>query len=98
MALSPELAAVKDAMDKSTGDGRDLELAVQLSEAYVQAHPELTAEMHDWSLEKIVEAMSVFSAAGFDEKYMQLEAYQLAKFPRQQIGGEYHVTARLPDL
>ena len=96
--MNSELEAIADAMDKSTGDGRDREHAVELSQAYVKAHPELTEEMHDWSLEQIVAAMSVFSAAGFREKYMTLEAYHLAKFPPQNIGGEYHVVAQMPDL
>lgn len=98
MALSSELEAIKDAMDKSSGDGRDRELAVELSTEYVQAHPELTAEMHDWDIPRIVAAVDVLRAAGFEEKQWQCEAYLLAKFPPQNIGGEYHVTAQLPEL
>jgi hypothetical protein len=96
--VNADLEAIKDAWDKNTGDGRDDEGTRALAVKYVKAHPELTEEMHDWTLERIVQAMSVFSAAGYDEKYWALEAYQLAKFPPQQIGGEYHVEAKLPDL
>lgn len=98
MALSPELEAIREAMDKSTGDGRDHSLAVELSTAYVKAHPELTEEMHDWDIPRIVEASSTLRAAGFENQHWAVEAYHLAKFPPQQIGGEYHAVARLPEL
>lgn len=98
MALSPELEAIRDAMNKETGDGRDRDLAVELSTAYVEAHPELTAEMHDWDISRVVESVSVFRAAGFEEKQWQLEAYLLAKFEPQSIGGVYQPELRMPLL
>lgn len=98
MALSAELAAIKDAMDKTTGDGRDHALAVRLSEAYIETHPELVAEMRGMSLPEIVTASATFSAAGFEEQHWQCEAYHLAKFEPQQIGGEYKAQIRLQDL
>ena len=96
--MDADLEAIKDAWDKSTGDGRDEEGARALCVAYVQAHPELTAEMHDWDIPQIVNAVSVLRAAGLTDKQWQVEAYHLAKFPPQSIGGEYHVEARLPEL
>jgi hypothetical protein len=96
--MDADLEAIKDAWDKTTGSGRDDEATRALCVSYVQAHPELTAEMHDWDIPRIVQAVSVLRAAGFTEKQWQVEAYQLAKFPPQSIGGEYRVEARLPEL
>ena len=96
--LPPELEAIKDAVDKNTGGGRDRPAAVELAAAYVAAHPELDAEMADWDLPKIVEAISLFRAAGSDVQQWRLEAYHLAKWEPQEIGGEYHATLRTPQL
>ena len=72
--ISEELAAVKDAMDKSTGDGRDHDLAVELAEAYVKAHPDLFVSMRDMSIEDCVKAVDVFRAAGLEEEHWRVEA------------------------
>jgi len=98
MALSPELAAIKDAMDKQTGDGRDHAGAVTLAEAYVTENPDLFAPLRDLPIEDLVKSVDVLRAAGLEEEHWRVEAYLLAKFNPQSIGGEYHPTVRLPGI
>jgi hypothetical protein len=98
MSLSPELEAVKDAMDKGTGDGRDHPSAVQLSDAYVASHPELAEELGDWSIEQCVDAVSTLRAAGMLNEQWKVEVWLLHKWPPQNIGGEYHAQVRIPNL
>jgi hypothetical protein len=98
MALSPKLEAIRDCMNKHTGDGRDHPKAVKLAEAYVKANPDMFASFKDLSLEDCVKSVSVFRAAGMEEEEWRVETYLLAKFEPQSIGGEYHPTVRLPEL
>ncbi len=96
--MNQELEAIKDAMDKTTGGGRDHAGAVGLAEAYVHAHPEQFEQFKALSVPQLVEAVSTFRNAHMDDEQWAVEAYLLAKFEPQQIGGEYQATVRMPDL
>lgn len=98
MALSPKLEAIRDANDKNTGDGRDRDKAVKLAEAYVKANPDMFASFKGLSIAECVQAVDVFRAAGLEEEEWRAEAWLLAKFEPQNIGGEYQATVRLPEL
>ena len=95
--MNKELAAIAEAMDKSTGDGRDHSKAVQLSEAYVKAHPDLFTGLDKFDVPLLVQLVSKKRAAGDEEGRWNIEAYLLATFEPQQIGGEYKATVRLPN-
>lgn len=96
--MNAELEAIRDAMDKSTGEGRDREFAVQLAEAYVRSHSDQFDGLRDRSIEDCVRAVDVFRAAGLDDEQWKVEAWLLAKFEPQQIGGTYHPVVRIPGL
>lgn len=96
--ISEELAAIKDAVDKSTGDGRDHGGAVALADAYVAAHPELFTQLADMSIEDCVGAVGVFRAAGMEEDQWRVETWLLSRFEPQNIGGEYQAQTRIPGV
>lgn len=95
--MDTELEAVKDAMDKATGDGRDRDKAVELSDAYVAAHPEKYAGLDKFDLPLLVQLVSEKRTAGDEQGQWELEAYLLHKFLPQNIGGEYKAEVRLPN-
>ena len=98
MSLSPELAEIADVLDKETGDGRDYQRAVELSDAYVAAHPELFTQLADMSIDDCVKAVSVFRDAGMDEDQWRVEAWIKHRWEPQSIGGEYHAQVRMPGI
>lgn len=96
--MDKELEAVKDAMDKSTGDGRDRDKAVQLADAYVAAHPETFAGLDKFDLPLLVELVSQKRNAGDAQGEWELEAWLLHAYLPQEIGGEYRPQLRVPAL
>lgn len=96
--ISEELAAIKDAMDKSTGDGRDHSGAVALADVYVAANPEIFTQFSDMSIADCVNAVSVFRSANMEEEQWRVEAWLLSHFEPQQIGGEYQAQVRIPGV
>jgi hypothetical protein len=93
--VNKQLEAIKDAMDKATGDGRDREKAVQLADKYVKAHPDLFAGLDKISLPILVQLLSEHRNAGNEEEQWNVEAWLLHHYPPQKIGGEYHAEVRL---
>lgn len=94
--MNKELSAIRDAMDKTTGGGRDREGAVALADKYVAAHPDEFAEFADMSLEDCVKAVEVFRAAGMAESEQRVETWLLYKFAPQTIGGPITPVVRNP--
>lgn len=97
--MNAELAAIKDAVDKSTGDGRDLAKAQQLAKSYVEAHPEEFTDYQAWgnddaAREKTVQAVDVFRAAGMDEAQWRAEAWHLFSWEPPNIGGTFQPAIR----
>lgn len=86
--VNAELAAIKDAMDKQTGDGRDRDVARDLAEAYIAAHPDDFAKLATKTVEELAASVDVFRAAGWDEEQQLVETWLLHLFPQpQQVGG-----------
>ncbi|OBK00048.1 hypothetical protein A5746_26275 [Mycolicibacterium conceptionense] len=94
--MDPELDAIVDAMDKTTGGGRDHALAVQLSDAYVAAHPEKFTMLATLSIEACVQLVDTFRAAEEWEALFLVEAWLLHHFEPQTIGGPIAATIRTP--
>jgi hypothetical protein len=94
--MNKELQAIRDAMDKTSGDGRDRESAVKLADKYVAAHPDEFAEMADMTIEECVQAVDVFRAANLTDSEQRMEAWLLHKFAPQNIGGPAAPTVRIP--
>lgn len=92
--MNSELEAIRDAWDKTTGDGRD-EVARELADAYVADHEDQFASLRDMSLEQCVQALDVFRAAGMEEEQWRVEAWLLHRFEPQNIGGAAEAKVRL---
>lgn len=75
-------------MDKQTGEGRDRDHAATLARAYVTARPDMFAFLATMTLEQCVAFIDLFRAQGADEQQWQVEAWILAKWDPQNIGGE----------
>jgi hypothetical protein len=94
--MNADLEAIKEAMDKATGDGRDHSEACTLADAYVAAHPEQFTDLAAMPLDKCVTAVDAFRAAGMDEAQWQVEAWLLHRFLPQNIGGTAQAAVRIP--
>lgn len=92
--MANELEAIVDAMDKTTGDGRDHAKAVQLADEYVAAHPDKFTMLATLSLEACVALVDAFRAAEEWEALFLVEAWLLHKFEPQNIGGPMIATVR----
>lgn len=94
--MNPELAAIKDAMDKDTGDGRDAELARTLADAYVAAHPEEFTVLANTNIELCVASVDMFRNNGAEDDQWRVEAWLLHHFEPQTIGGPVVAQIRVP--
>lgn len=93
--MNADLEAIKDAWDKTTGQGRD-EGARELARAYVTAHPELFTGLEHFDVPLLVELESRRRNSGDEEGAWNVEAWLLACVPPQNIGGEYKAEIVLP--
>lgn len=93
--MKAELQAIADAMDKTTGNGRDKTLAVELAEAYVTANPGEYTGYEEKTLPDLVAAVDVFRAAGFEDELWRTKAWILHRFEFQNIGGEVTPQVRI---
>lgn len=96
MALDNELQAIRDEMDKEVGNGRDQAKAVELADAYVEAHPDLFSALADMSIGDLVNAVDVFRSAKMEQDQWRIETYLLHKFKPQKIGGAVEAEVRFP--
>lgn len=86
--MIPELAEIRDAMDTTTGGGRDLSTARRLAKAYVSHRADRWA---DATIDECVREIDRFHATGDAEGAWRVQAYLLANFEPQQITGTYNV-------
>ena len=91
--------AFLDAVNKRTGDGRDIDKARQIAEAYIAANPEEFKDFIGMTALDCANLASVYNAAA--EKVPQarkdgvrLEMWVRAKFETQDIGGEVQAVQR----
>ena len=96
--MNKELEDIKDTWDKNTGNGREEEITRQMCDAYVEAHPDLFAELSGMSLEECVKAVGVFRNAGMEESQWNVEVWLLHHFEPQAIGGPIKAQVRLPGV
>lgn len=73
-------------------DHQDVDKARQLSVDYVKANPDEFADFRAWgtdkdALEKTVQAVEVFRAAGMRSQWARAEAWHFATWEPQNIGG-----------
>lgn len=86
--MNKEIEQFRDTLDKQTGDGRDIERARALSDAYINAHPEQFDDYRDMDEAACAQAADVFRAAGMDEPYWRVEMWVRSTFEPQEIGGQ----------
>ncbi|BDY31426.1 hypothetical protein [Mycolicibacterium mageritense] len=93
--MTPELAAIRDAMSKDTGDGRDMATVVALADAYVADHPDLFTSLQSMSRDECVAALDVFRAAGMEEDQWRVEAWIQHQWEPMNIGGPVEAKVRI---
>lgn len=84
----------RDALDKTTGDGRDLDSARELSDAYIAAHPEQFGDFAGMDAAAVAQAVDTFRSAGMDDAVTRAEMWVRSAFEPQQIGGQVDATRR----
>lgn len=94
--MNPELQAIRDAMDKKTGDGRDADKARELADQYVADHPDQFEQMADLTLKQCVQAVATFRNANMVDDQWRAEAWILHRFEKQHIGGAASPQVRIP--
>lgn len=85
--VDPLLQDLVDAWDKTSGDGRDENLARTLADEWVDANPEWVAINGDRTVEQFCDAIGVYRDAGNKEEVWKIEAWLLHRYEPQQIGG-----------
>jgi hypothetical protein len=88
--MDAALAAIKDTMDKNTGEGRDLDLARHLSTEYVEANPKKFAKLklENMTRDECVAEVTHYCETSQEEKQWMVEAWLLHHFePMTIIGG-----------
>jgi hypothetical protein len=85
--MNSELEAIRDAADKTTGDGRDLDEAVRLADAYVDAHPGEFDDYRGKDMDAAVRAVEAFRNAGMDEQEWRAQTWIFHAWEFQEIGG-----------
>lgn len=93
--MDSDLEQIRDAWDKSTGDGRDEARARELADAYVEAHPDEFASLKELSLEECVKAVDVFRAAGMETDVWRIETWLWHRYEPQVIGGQADAKVRI---
>ena len=93
--MDTELQAIREAMDKDAGEGRDYDHAVELSDTFAAAHPDLFAFLADMSIESCVALVDTFREAGDEESLWRVQAWILHRWPPQHIGGQAQVEIRI---
>lgn len=93
--MTPELEAIRDAMDKDTGDGRDMDQVRALADAYVAAHPDQFTSLQTMSRDECVTAIDVFRAAGMEDDQWRVEAWIQHRWEPMNIGGPVEAKVRI---
>ena len=85
--MQDELEEIKEVVDKTSGDGRDEELARSLADTVVRDNPSQFNELENKTVEELCAAIDVFRAAGDEAQVWRIEAWLLHRFEPQNIGG-----------
>lgn len=93
--MTPELEAIRDAMDNTNGD-RDMPTAVALADTYVAANPDVFAYLATMPIESCIALVDVFRDQGDEESQWRIEAWLLHRFEPQNIGGPVAAKVRTP--
>jgi hypothetical protein len=94
--MRQELRAIRDAWDKDLGGGREEKHTREMCDRYVAAHPEQFEKLRTMTLDELVQSVSVFRAAGWEEEQWLVEVWLLHHFEPQNIGGTVEARVRLP--
>lgn len=96
--MNAELEAIKDALDKDTGDGRDMDEVRALADAYVNTHPAEFTSLQTMDRPQCVAAVDVFRAAGLEEDQWRVETWIQHRWDPMNIGGPIAATVRTPGV
>lgn len=94
--MDAQLEAIKDTMDKDTGEGRNQTLARTLADEYVSENPDLFEFLALTSLENCVAFVETFRENEDEREQWIVETWLLHRYAPQRIGGEYQAELRTP--
>lgn len=94
--MNSDLEAIKDAWDKTTGEGRDEAGTRALADAYVAANPSEFEDYLDMSLEDCVKSVENARTLGLESAQWRAETWLLHRFEPQKIGGAAEARIRIP--
>lgn len=87
--------AFRDALNKETGGGRDMDKAREISDRFIADNPELFRKLIGLDSIQIAKAVDVARESGLDDEVTLLEIWVRSRFEPQKIGGEATATVRL---
>lgn len=93
--METELVAIRDAMSKETGGGRDYDAACKLADAYVAAHPEQFTQLQHLGIDECVQAVEVFREAGLVDDQWRVETWILHHYEPLNVGGGFQAQVRI---
>lgn len=94
--MNSKLQEIRDAWDKTSGDGRDENRTRELADAYVAAHPEEFTELAELTQEQCVQSLEVFRNAHLTESEWRVQTWLWHHFEPQNIGGVATAVVRIP--
>lgn len=96
-APADEFDAFLDAIDKQTGDGRDLDRAREISDAYIAAHPAEFTDFVGLKTQDLTDSAAVLNAAGpaHRKQAIRVEMWVRSNIEPQEIGGQVEATRRV---
>lgn len=89
MPEDTDLAAIKDAMDKTAGEGRDEDLTRSLAHDYVANNAEKFIMFQNMTQEQLVAMVDLFREQEMGDMQWLVETWLKHTYAKQRIGGKY---------
>lgn len=80
------IAAITDAWDKETGDGRDEAGVRKSAAAYVKAHPEEFIDLKDITEAQAIALIDVYRQVPLPDQVDRVQVFMWATFAKRHIG------------
>lgn len=92
--LNAGLEEIRQAWDKTDGEGRDEALARSLSDQYVADNPALFDGWEATDEDDLIQALETFRNAGMENEEWKVQAWLFHRFKPRNIGGVYQSEIR----
>lgn len=93
--MHKDLQAFRNAVDKTTGDGRDLDKAREIADKYVKENPQEFEYLAGWDEHDVCKEIDVMRAAGRYDQVTRIEVWVRHHFEPTHVGGPASARVRV---